>query len=185
MLLKIKKLPLSSILAALCVVALAIPSVIPTITYAASFLAGLIVIMSVIEIRGYYPILIYLTSSLIAVLILPNKNPAVLFALIFGVYPIFKAYIERYHPVLAYAVKISAFNVWMTASLFILKQAVSGGFEINYGTIFDKAFESVTFGLIFYAVANAVFIAYDIALTYMTTMYIVKLRPKLGFGVNI
>jgi len=84
-----------------------------------------------------------------------------------GWYPIAKRYFERLHPVLAWAVKISAVNVclavaiWFSKAFFVLPE---GEFDFGY----------LLFGL-----ANLTFVLYDICLSKLILLYIVKLRKIL------
>ena len=170
-----KKIALSAILSAAGVTFLFMGSLLQRLDLSAAALAGLAVVIAVIEIRGKYPVLIYFTVSLISMLILPNKLPAVFFIIFGGIYPIFKAHFERLHPIVSWVLKFSMFNfiLWLLiffARLLISREMIIPGENLNFLANFE---------IIVFLLANSAFLLYDIVMTKIINVYIIKIRGLL------
>ena len=129
-------------------------------------ICSVIVVYAVIEIGGTYPWLIYIITSVLSMLLLPNKMPALAYLLFAGVYPIIKSYSERLPTVVSWIIKLAAFNLALTFLIFISK--------------YIMGIEDLTFGFspVVYAIGNATFILFDYVLTKMITLYLRRLRPR-------
>jgi len=164
---KTKKLAFSGIMTALCVVILFLGSFFSTLDLSLSAISGMLMVLAVIELGDRHAWGIFAAVSILGLLIIPTKYTAFFFAAFLGWYPIAKRYFERLHPVLAWAVKISAVNVclavaiWFSKAFFVLPE---GEFDFGY----------LLFGL-----ANLTFVLYDICLSKLILLYIVKLRKIL------
>lgn len=167
---KTKKLAFSGILVALCVVILFLGSFFTTIDLTLAALAGIILILAVIEMGDKWAWCIFAAASILAWLLIPSKLVVCFFICFTGWYPIAKRSFERLHPFLAWCVKISAFNVFMTVILLISKFVLR---------LPDTDLE---FGYALYALGNVTFIVYDIALSKVILLYVVKLRKILGLN---
>ena len=165
-----KRLAAAAIMAALGFVILLLGSVITVLDLTAVALASFLIILAVIEIGGFYPYLIWLVTGFLAVLLLPDKFGAVIYLCFGGIYPIFKAMFERLHLVISWILKLSAFNTMLTAAILIA----------NF--ILRLPETELSFTLPLFAVCNVAFILYDIASTQLITLYLVKLRRRLGLG---
>ncbi|MCL2096119.1 MAG: hypothetical protein FWH10_04360 [Oscillospiraceae bacterium] len=174
-----KKIAASALLSALGAVILAAGSFIRIPDIFAAALAGFAVVTAVIELRGYYPVLIYFTISLFSLLVLPDKYPVLIFIFFGGVYPMFKASAERFHGFISWSVKFSMFNIFLA---FLI---VSLGFLSDTGFLppadGDNLYKFLgNFKIIVFAVANSAFLLYDIAMSVIINLYIVKIRGLLG-----
>ena len=170
-----KKIALSAILSAVGVVFLLIGSFLQVLDLSAAALAGFVVVLAVIEIRGKYPVLIYFSISLISLLILPYKLPAVFFIAFGGVYPLMKAQFERRHPAVSWVLKFSMFNSILWLLIFFVRFLISREL-INPGENLDFL---KNFQIIVFLVANFTFLLYDIAMTKIINLYIIKVRKLL------
>ena len=170
-----KKIALSAILSAVGVIFLLMGSLVQVLDLSSAALAGFVIVLAVIEIGGKYPALIYLVISIISVLILPYKLPAVFFIAFGGVYPMLKAQFEKRHPAVSWVLKFSLFNIILWLLIFFIRLLVSREL-INLGENIDflKNFE-----IIIFLVANSAFLLYDIAMTRIINIYIVKVRKLL------
>jgi len=162
-----KKLVLSAILSALGVVIMYLGSIITVLDLTMVAIVSLIIFFSVIEMQESYPYLIYGTTAILALLLLPDKTGAVIYLLFGGIYPIFKEMFERLHPLVCWVLKFSAFN---TALLFLIV-------AINY--IMKVADSDLGFTLPVFFLGNLTFVLYDIATTKLVTFYFMKIRPRL------
>lgn len=165
---KTRKITVSSAFVALGVVLLYIGSVINVLDLTMAAIASVLVVLAVIEIGGGYSYAIYLLTALLALLLLPDKFSALLYALFAGFYPIAKAAFERLHPAVSWVLKLSLFNTG-----FLLLIAVG-----NY--ILHLPDTGLDFRVGVFAFANLTFVIYDVALTRLITLYVVKLRRRFG-----
>ncbi len=165
---KSKKLATAAILSALGVVILLLGSVITVLDLTTVALASMLIMLAVIEIGGAYPYLIWFVTGILAVLLLPDKFGAVTYLCFGGVYPIFKAMFERLHYIVAWVLKFSFFN--LTLILIVL--------FANY--VFHIPDTGLGFEIALFAVCNVAFVCYDIASTQLITLYLIKLRRRLG-----
>lgn len=165
-----KKLALAAILSALGVVILLLGSVITVLDLTAVALASFLIMLAVIELGGAYPYLIWLVTGILAMLLLPDKFGAAVYMGFGGVYPIFKAMFERLHPAVSWILKFSFFNTVLTVIIIVC----------NYVLRIPET--GLGFTLPVYAICNVAFFLYDIASTSIITVYLIKLRRRLGLG---
>lgn len=163
----IKKITLSAILAAVAFIILLLGSFIEVLDLSCAAVAGFVVVIAVIEIGGYFPMLVYAVASVSSLLLLPNKLPAFIFLSFSGFYPMLKAVFERRHPAIAWVLKFSVFNLCLFISLLFLKIFISE----------EISFFNVKFFV--FLVANIVFLLYDICMSKIILLYLVKIRSVL------
>ena len=108
--------------------------------------------------------MIYAGTSAIALLILPNKFPAVVYLLFAGLYPIVKSWSERYSSLLSILIKLLFTNVTLTLIILIAKYLL--------------AMPDDELGLRWavYLVCNVMVVIFDYLLTQLITVYQRKLR---------
>lgn len=166
------KTALGGVVSALSVTLMLMTAVIPFMTYALPLLAGALLILMVIEINKRWAFIVYVAVSLLAVLVVPDKEAAVFYIAFFGYYPIIKSPLEKHLPnVVEWIIKLLIFNA----------AAVAGYLFSTYvlGIPFDDMGSMGRYGLIvLLALANAVFVAYDIMLTKFITLYLMKIRKS-------
>ncbi len=173
----IKLLTLCAVLSALGVVILFMGSMIEVLDLSAAIFASLLITVAVIEGGSYWPWLTYAVTTLTAMLLLPAKLAAVVFALS-GYYPIIKEKLEKLkNRPLVWCIKIVIFNLALTVLLLVLKSflpAVDISLISGIGQIINY--------IIIYVAGNLIFVLYDILLTRIVAFYIFRLRDKLKFG---
>ena len=140
------------------------------------FLASFLVVIAILELKSPWHFLLWTVTSLIALLILPNKFCAFEYAIFGGLYPILKYYFEKCRRTVSNALKIISFNV-----LFLVAVAVFIWFfgleEIQLpiiGKVTPFAYVAVMAVL-----GNIVFVIYDILLTRFILIYEYKYRKQL------
>ena len=162
-------------LAALSVVLLYLGSFIEVMDMAIAAIASLCVIITVIEYGKSAPWAVYGVTSILSLILLPNKSPAAFYALFFGFYPIIKEKLEKKSKVVCWILKELIFNTCLAlmilASLFIF-------------TTGESEFESLLVIVATAVLGEAAFILYDIALTRMISFYIFRLRDRLKINKN-
>ena len=164
-----KYLTVSAMLCALGVILLSLGSVIEVLDITAAVFASLLCIYAVIEMGGAYPWLIWLVTSTLALLLLPQKTPALFYALFAGFFPILKEKLEKIKSPISYVLKLAVFHVSLAA--------IVGGMKLFFPADLDMG------GLwwmpvALYAMCLVCFVMYDFALTKLITFYLIRLRHK-------
>lgn len=167
------KIAFSSIFSAMSAAMLFLGSLLPTLEYSAVALAGMCLIPIVIEVGKRYSVTAFAATSILGLILAPNKEVAMLFALFFGYYPILKSVFESIKSkAIEFALKFAVFNAAMIAVFFVTKWLL-GVDEESY-TIFG-----VYLPWLFLAVGNVVFILYDFCLTQLIILYVKVIRDKV------
>ena len=166
------KTALGGIVSALSVTLMLLTGIIPFMTYALPLAAGALLILMVIEINKRWAFIVYAAVSLLGILVVPDKEAAVFYIAFFGYYPIIKSTLEKHlNIVVEWVVKMLIFNLSTVAGYFFTTYVL--------GVPFDETGEFGKYSLIILlALANAVFIAYDIMLTRFITLYLRKFRKS-------
>ena len=174
-----KKIAMAAVLSALGAVILTIGSFISVLDLSSAAIAGFVIVIAVIELQKYYPVLMYFVISILSGLMLPNKYPVLFFIFFGGFYPIFKAYAERFHYVVAWVVKFSMFNTFLALLIFAIKFLAAKGFLPPFEN--NNLYEFLgNFKFIVFVVANFVFLLYDIAMSRIINLYLLKIRKLIG-----
>lgn len=164
------KVAFGGIIAALSIVLMFSTGLIPTLTYAIPAIAGALLMTIVIEISPVFAGAIYIAVSILSLLIVADKEAAVMYAAFFGYYPIIKSFIEKHtNKTLSWIIKYFLFNIAMISSYFVVAK------------IFMITFDDIDFlgkfALpILLLAGNIVFALYDIALTRLVTAYLIGWR---------
>ena len=160
---------MGGIASALCLL-LMILTIIPIATYTMPALAGMVLIVVVIE-NGYSTAwMVYAAVGFLSLFICPDKEAAMLFVGFFGYYPILKAVMEsKLRPVLCWVLKIGSFLLTMVVSYFLMIKLM--GVTIDEIDEFGVMAIPMLLGLGTFA-----FVLYDIALSKLVTLYMLKWR---------
>lgn len=169
----VKKVALGGMVAALCIVLMMLTGLLPMAEFALPALAGVLLIMLVVEISPKWAFLVYLSVAILSLLLAPSKDSAVFFTAFLGWYPIAKSKLENIKkPVLEWVWKVLIFNISIGAGL----AAAVYMFRLSdYVEILQDSVWMLVLGWLF---LNAIFVIYDIALTRLITAYIKWFRPK-------
>lgn len=164
-----KYLTVSAMLAALGVILLGLGSLINTLDLTVAALASVLCVWAVIEMGRTYAWMIWLVTSFLAILLLPQKTPGC-FYLFIGLYPILKERLERLPRVAEWALKILLFHAMLALCWLALRILVPGEAAVKFGWML-----AVTYALALFA-----FFLYDYALTKLITFYLLKLQKRIG-----
>ena len=163
---KSSKTALGGIVAAVSTVLMFLTSVIPTLTYAIPAAAGLLLLIMVIEIDKKWATVVYIAVSILSILLVADKEAAVMYTAFFGYYPIIKQPLEKtLKPIICWIVKLVIFNFAVISSYLLLIYV----FNLSMDDFGD--FTKVTLTLVYLAF-NVVFVIYDMALSKMTDAYL-------------
>ena len=167
------KIALGGLLTALGVVLMFLTGLIPIGTYALPAIAGVLLIVAVIEIGAKWAWMIYAAVAVLSLLFAADKEAELLFVLFFGYYPVLKSFLERIsNKVLSWISKFAVFNVAVVACFFL---------AVNFLQLPEDSF--TVFGIylpwVFLILGNAVFLIYDIALSGLVATYVEKLHHRV------
>ncbi len=141
----------------------------PYLTYAIPAMAGLFVMVSVIELNERWGIFTFLTSAFIVFLI-AEPEAKLLYILFFGYYPILKAILEKQSSrVVEYVVKFLAFN----GAVVLTYKVFAGIFGVDLSFLGEFGKYSVPILMI---VSNVVFLLYDKAVSQLAGFYMQRLH---------
>ena len=168
-----KQLTVCAMLSALGVILLYLGSLIEVLDLSMAVFASLACIIAVIEYGKAAPWAIYGVTSILALILLPNKTPAAFYAIFFGFYPILKEKFEKRNKVVSWILKEVVFNICLVL------MAIATYFLTTTGD--NALFESELFIVAVAVLAELVFVLYDIALTRLISFYIVSLRHRFKF----
>lgn len=162
------KCAIGGIVASLSLVLMISVAVVPFLTYALPALAGALIIFIVVEIDKKWAFGVYATVAILGMILVPDKEVAVMYLAFFGYYPIFKAFIESKVPVVVeWIIKTLSFLITMVVSYFLMMKFM--------GVTIDETEE---WGVMAYPIllgmGTFAFILYDIALTKTITLYLKK-----------
>lgn len=160
-------LAICSVLSALGVVLLYLGSFVEVLDLSVALVASFAIVVLVIERGGVYPWLTYFVTSVLALLLLPNKTPAIVYVCFMGFYPILKEKIERLRlrPVRA-LLKFLLFNLSVVLMGLVARLLVG---ELILGA----------HALVILLLLNGVFVFYDYALSVLITAYLRVWRKRL------
>ena len=154
-------------LSALGVILLYVGSVIQVADLSMAVLASLLCVFAVIEYGKTAPWLVFGVTSVLSLVLLPQKTPAVVYTLFFGFYPILKERFERFDRIRCIVFKELVFNAALIVILLAMK-------------FLFLEFANIPFMLYLIAIVlcEAVFLVYDFALTRLISLYVYKLRKR-------
>ncbi|MCL2152918.1 MAG: hypothetical protein FWH57_08180 [Oscillospiraceae bacterium] len=122
---KTRNLVLSALFAALTVISLYIASVWPTGLFGLAAFASLFGAAAIIDSGLLSGVYVYIASSIVGLLLLPNKAPSIVYIFMFGYYPVIKSLIERLKSKIAqWTLKLVAFNASLTILWFLFKEMI-------------------------------------------------------------
>ena len=152
---------MSALICAITLITLYFASIWPTGRIGLVALASVLAAAAVIEAGILSGIYVFVASSLLAVIVIPEKSSALLYILFFGYYPVAKSLIERIRgKSLQWVLKLLLFNLALTVILLLLR-------EMIFGT--DAALPG---NLLLYIGCNVVFILFDYGFTKVIWLYI-------------
>jgi len=158
---KTRNMTLSALFTALTLIALYIASVWPTGLFGLVAFASLFGAAAVIDASLASGTYVYIASSVLGMLLLPDKAAPLLYIFFFGYYPVVKSLIERLKSIiLRWVIKLAVFNIALTA-IWLFFRAL----------IFDFGDNAPDF-LLLCVSGSAVFALFDYGFTKVAWLYI-------------
>lgn len=159
------KTALGALSVALGTVFMFLSSAIPTLEYAVPAAAGFVVLFVQAEINKSWAAGVYAATSLLGVLLVPNKEAIGMYIALFGLYPLLKSFFDKLPKAVGYIVK-SLFFVVMTLGAYFIMIKIFG-----VATDILKDLNKITLPILVVA-GLAAFIIYDRAMMLIERLYI-------------
>lgn len=165
---RVRKLALSALLVALSTALLYGASLLPAAQLAVIAAAGLLPAVAVIHCGLGWSAGVYAASSILALLLLPDKLAALWYLLVFGHYGILKSLIERLkRPAVQWGLKLAVFA------------AVMGLMYLLFRSQFLAALPEYSVWILFAALLVC-FVLYDIAFSALISVYNRRIAPHIN-----
>ena len=165
----IRKIALSSLLSALIVVLVLFGTFIDLLDITVAAICALIINIVQIEVKGRYPFLVYVTSSILCLIFTPLSTATLYFIGYFGYYPIIKTKLTKLKKVYRKLICVLFFNVAMCLLMLLFKAVFA---------LQNEPWQ-VYFALII--TLNIFFICFDYLLDVFIFIYYKKIRTKIKF----
>ena len=167
------KVALGGVVAALSLLFMILAGVTSTLVYAIPMITGALLMMLVVEFGHGFATLIYVAVSVLSLLLLGNKEAAIMYVAFFGYYPIIKSILEKHiRSFVCWIVKYLIFNVAIVSSYFITTRI----FMISFEDI--ESLGKFALPLLLLA-GNVLFVIYDIMLTRLVSVYLYRWRKSI------
>ena len=168
-----RAIALPALMGALALLMLYGACVLPTGLWGWTAVAGLGPLAAVASLGIKSGLLCWGGVSILALLLLPDKFCALLFALLFGIYPVVKSLAERLkQPAARLGTKLLFFNAVLTVLL------------LTMGALMTAALPAVLADRIWlmYAAGNVIFLIYDFGLTRLIGFYLARVDRAVRRG---
>ncbi|WMJ84147.1 hypothetical protein ACS3UN_08735 [Oscillospiraceae bacterium LTW-04] len=163
---------LGGLSAALCLVIMLGTVLVPFATYAIPALAGIALIPIAMELGLPVAGITYAVVSLLSLLMVPDREAALMFIAFFGYYPILKFKLDRLKfKLLRMLLKVTIFNVAILAGYFVVIYI----FGLYY--LMDEL--TGGFGWLLLGAGNLFFAIYELTLRNITMLYLFRIRKIL------
>ncbi len=170
---KTKILSLAALCASLGVIFLYLGSMLDILDMSAAILASFLVLFCVLELGYGYAGMVYLVISVLSLLLLPNKSPAILFVGLFGYVPISKFFFEKKMKKWAWLPKVLVFNLLFGAIVYFGAELMGFSTENIWGI------PAFVFYIVYFIFANIVYVLCDILFTRLSRIYFYRYRDKI------
>lgn len=170
---KSSQVAMGGIASAVCLM-LMITTIFPMLSYAMPAMAGMVLVIIVVENGRRTAAMVFTAVSFLSLFICPDKEAAMMFIGFFGFYPIVKGLLERIKfRLLRWICKFAVFNtaVVITYLIIIYVFGIADMLEESGGGMIAMM---ATLGM-----GNIVFVLYDYSLTKLTAAYVYVLRKKI------
>jgi hypothetical protein len=163
-----KKIALNGILGALAVICLLLATVLPTNRLSFYALSSFFIAVSIIESGARAGWIFYMATSLLALIIIPDKLGIVPYVVFFGLYGLVKFYIEKLDKIIIeYILKFVYFNICAGIAMLTVSKLLELELSVK-----------LPWWLLIIAL-EIIFIIYDIVYTLFINYYRDKLKPRM------
>ncbi|MBO4277263.1 MAG: hypothetical protein J5925_02550 [Clostridia bacterium] len=165
-----RSVALAGVFTALCVTLLFIGSAVSVLDLGSAAITSFVILIALTELGGVRALAVYAASAVLALVLLPNKEPAVYFAAFAGFYPVLKVPLNRIKP------------KWLSvlARFAVFDLCAAGAVAALYFWL-KIPLETGWYAVLLILAANLAFAVYDLALERAVLFYNLKLRNHI-FG---
>lgn len=177
---KNRQIAFGGLICGLSLIIMLVSTIMPFAEYTCPALAGIFLIPLVIDFNKKTALIAYGAISILALIIVANKEAVLLFIGFLGYYPIIKSVFEQQKKrSIELILKLLVFNVSTIIAYFILTNLLNiPVFTDTMGIPYNVAL------LVLLALGNVAFLIYDKALSSLIYFYITKLKPRLKLNVK-
>ena len=156
-----RRIAMSAIFVALMIVLLYLSSIFPIMSLSIIAIAGVVSAILISEFGIASAVAAYVTTSVLAAILVPDKSNVVLFIMLFGIYPTIQNLAERVKLMwFTWAIKLVAANILFWITWFIFKTLFLSSVE-----------EYMRFLWMLWIAYNVIFVMYDICLKKLVLFY--------------
>lgn len=156
--------------AAICLLLMFMTGLIPLSSYILPAMAGIVLIGVGQESGGKTAMLVYAVTSLLGLMIVPDREAILLFIMLLGYYPILRPHLERLPRIVSWFLKLLLLNTVVFVFYLLMK----------YVFAIPDMIESIKFGAAFFLLlVNFTFLMYDFLITQVLVLYVKWFRPKI------
>lgn len=172
---KSKQIAIGGISAALCLCIMFMTGMVPFSTYALPSLAGFALIPVTVEMGVSTACIVYAAAALLSLLIVPDREAAMVFIALLGYYPIIRGYFHKIKSsLLRWLLKLALFNTATVCAYTVIIYV----FGLVY-ILEDGGFLGSLYPYVLLAIGNFIFILYDFAVRNLYRAYIYRFRQKI------
>jgi len=170
-----KKIALCGMFGALSITVMLLGSIIPMATYMCPAIAAFFILPIVHEYEEKTGFMLYLVVSILSMLLVAEKEFALIYVFVFGLYSVFKFRADRIKPKFIQYLLKALYCTIMTALCYGLLLFVFPS------PLLTEEFGELTlwFGIAFLALFTITFLLFDFACSKMFILYKYYMRPKL------
>ena len=170
-----KKIAISAMMVALGVVFMTVGAFVSTLDLTASALTSLIVMLVFVEVGAPYIYLVWLATGALGFALFPGSAVWLEYLLVFGIYPILKAYIERTPRFLWIPIRLVYANLTFALLFWLMDVLLSMPLDMGE-SIFGISGMPLLVAV--WVVMNIAFVVYDMLLTVSLRIYLFKYRER-------
>jgi hypothetical protein len=164
---KTRRITLTAVFTALTVVFLYLASILPTVRLGFTAAASLFAVAAVIEAGIVSAFFVFIGSSIIGALLLPDKTAVIIYVLFFGYYPVIKSLAEKSRSMLLnWALKLAVFEAAFTLTWFLFRSLI-----FNVKVLWMPV-------IVVYLIGTSAFLVFDIGLTRLIGFYIIRISKN-------
>lgn len=171
---KAKGVALGGVTSALSLSFMLLGSFLPASEYITTVAAGLVLIATAAELGYRYAIAVFIGTGILALIILPSKEIAMLFVSFFGYYPIIKLKLDKFSKLKGILLKYTTFNIAITLAYTVVI------YLFTTPELRRAFFSDIPFGIpILYIIANVFFTIYDKMVLVAWQKYFISIAPTI------
>ncbi|NMA24942.1 MAG: hypothetical protein GX936_04660 [Clostridiales bacterium] len=164
---KTRRITLTAVFTALTLVFLYLASILPTVRLGFTAAASLFAVAAVIEAGIVSAFFVFIGSSIIGALLLPDKTAVIIYVLFFGYYPVIKSLAEKSRSMLLnWALKLAVFEAAFTLTWFLFRSLI-----FNVKVLWMPV-------IVVYLIGTSAFLVFDIGLTRLIGFYIIRISKN-------